>query len=159
MLPLTAKFIWLQHHKVIVRREVKSNLIAGLEKENLVLLQFTSKEAKTQLRWEHDKEFEYKHQMFDIVETEVHGDTTNYWCWPDNEETQLNQQLDKLLANALGNDSQIQDTKKQLTDFFKSLYHQESGETFLIFSQVFQQNFQNKLSYTSHSLSPPVPPP
>ncbi len=142
-----------------MKREVKWKMIAGLDKEELVLLKFTAKESKTELRWEHSREFEYKGQMYDIVEKSIQGGTIFYWCWWDHEETKLNKQLDGLLANVLGNNPQRQEKKSQLADFFKKLFH-ENQKTHLaeIFKQRIDCFFYSEV-FTSIYHAPPVPPP
>ena len=157
--PLTTTFFWLKHQKSTVRSEVKQNMIAGLDKQDLVLLKFTTQESKTKLHWEHFKEFEYNDQMYDIVETQIKGDTTYYWCWQDNEETKLNKQLDELLAYALGNNPQNKDSQKQLSDIFELFYHFEPGENAHAFSQFSTKNSHYGFSCIIFSFSPPVPPP
>ncbi|MFH1049421.1 MAG: hypothetical protein V1779_00660 [bacterium] len=55
---------------------MKWNMIAGLDKDELVLLKFTEEELVLKLRWEHSKEFEYHYQMNDIVDQAIQGDFT-----------------------------------------------------------------------------------
>ncbi|PTB91022.1 hypothetical protein C9994_16285, partial [Marivirga lumbricoides] len=93
-------YSWLSHQKRAVKHEVKWKMIAGMDKNELVLLKFTSEEAKV-LKWEHAKEFEYQNEMYDVVEQQTIGDTTYYWCWWDHEETALNKQLSLLVVKAL----------------------------------------------------------
>jgi hypothetical protein len=112
----------LQYQKKLIKKEVKRNMMDGLDKNELVVLTFALAEAKSQLKWEHSKEFEYKGQMYDIVETIFSGDSVTYLCWWDNEETQLNKQLSKLVSESLGNNPQNKENKKRLLSFFKSIY-------------------------------------
>ncbi|MDZ7846951.1 MAG: hypothetical protein U5L96_09340 [Owenweeksia sp.] len=157
--PVVATFTFLRYQKSQVRREVKWKMIAGLDKEELVLLKFTEEESQTELRWEHSKEFEYKGQMYDIVEKSIQGDTIYYWCWWDHEETKLNKQLDGLLANVLGNNPQRQEKKSQLADFFKKLFH-ESKKTHLTEISNHRINcFFYSEDFTSIYHAPPVPHP
>nr|WKN38413.1 hypothetical protein K4G66_06825 [Tunicatimonas sp. TK19036] len=158
-LPLLVTHTWLQHQKVTIRRQVKRRIIAGLHRDELVLLTFTKKEAQTLLRWEHAHEFEYRGQMYDIVESDVESDTLKYWCWSDDEETQLNQQLSKLLAIALGHSPQNKEKQKQLIQFYKSLYFLKASD-WRIPSIPTEQTFcLYYLTYSSISLNPPKPPP
>jgi hypothetical protein len=77
------------------------------------------------LEWEHSKEFEYKDQMYDVVESKTYGDSAYYWCWWDNEETTLHKQLDQLLAEVLGNSPSRDEKEDQLLEFYKNLYCQD----------------------------------
>jgi len=158
--PVATTYIILKYQKKQVRREVKRKLIAGIDKEELVLLKFTEEEKETQLNWKHSKEFEYKGEMYDIVETKIVGDTTYYWLWWDYEETKLNKQLSQLLSFALGHNPKNQENQKRLHNFFKSLYFSEDERKEpLVFFELkskfhFGQNF-----YLSVFLTPPDPPP
>ncbi len=77
-MPLAATFAWLHVRKALVRAVVQEEIQAGMDEEALVLLKFTDTEAQLLLHWEHDREFEYLGQMYDIVETEQIGDTVYY---------------------------------------------------------------------------------
>lgn len=157
--PLTTTYISLRYQKATVRREVKWKMIAGLEKEELVLLKFTEIEEQEQIKWEHSEEFEYNNEMYDIIEKEINCDTTYYWCWRDNKETQLNKQLDDLLVNELGGDHHNNDTQKRLSSIFKSLYYCETGVIRLTLMPPALENSHYSFSNISFLSSPPVPPP
>jgi len=81
--PSLGTFGWLHYQKYAVRAEVKQMMInKGMAEEHLVVLQFTTEE-KALLNWEHDKEFEYQGQMYDVVDSYQVGDIFYYSCWPD----------------------------------------------------------------------------
>jgi hypothetical protein len=150
----------LQHQNKLVKKEVKWNMIAGIDKEELVLLKFTEEEKQTVLNWKHSREFEYRGEMYDIVTTERLGDTTYYWLWWDHEETKLNKQLSGLVAFALGHHPDHQEKQQRLNDFFKSLYFNDI--IVINKTDIFQKkatNFADKLFYKSYLFQPPAPPP
>lgn len=159
--PFVTSYYWLTHKKKLVKKEIKKQMIAGMDKSELILLKFTQTEITTKLDWKHSKEFEYNGQMFDIVEQETVGDSTSYLCWLDRSETKLNKQLRELVAIALGNNPQNQNQQKQFTLFIKSLYCNQPSifkldnlinESSLIYStQIFS------LLYEIESI--PTPPP
>lgn len=93
-----------------------------MDKENLFLLTFTKKEAREKLRWEESREFEYNDQMYDVVFTETKGDSVFYHCFWDKEETVLNIQIKKLVAQALGQHPQNKESQKRLITFLQTLY-------------------------------------
>lgn len=157
--PLTTTYIWIKNQKATVRRELKWKIIKGFEKEDLTLLKFTESEEQEQLEWEHSEEFEYNNEMYDIIEKEINGDTTYYWCWRDNKETQLNKQLDELLVNGLVTDNHNNDTQKRLSNIFKSLYYYETRVTPSTLMQSALENSHYSFSNNSFLSSPPVPPP
>lgn len=101
---------------------MKNHILSQVGKNDLITLKFISIEAASELHWEHDKEFEYKGQMYDVVESKTHGDTTIYVCWWDHNETALNIQLYQLVEAGIGNDPQNHKNQEKLKDFFKSIY-------------------------------------
>lgn len=158
--PLAFTFVTLQLHKKQVKKEVKWEMIAGLDKEELVLLKFSGEETQTELRWEHTKEFEFKGEMYDVVEKSTQGDTIFYRCWVDDKETKINQQLEELVAFALGNNQQRKNNQEQLTDFYKSLYWENCHTKW---NGVATQSNELIVLYNFSCLTiiipPPVPPP
>ncbi len=159
--PACVTYSWLQYRKAVVRKEVKRRMKAGLKPSELVLLKFTKSESQTKLHWEHAKEFEFAGQMYDIIETEIKGDSIFYHCWWDHAETMLNKQLKNLLADALEKDPKNSESQKRLLHFYKSLYFAN-----IPVNQVFVSIFPKKqkiCTYTfflpSRCFPPPTPPP
>jgi hypothetical protein len=98
--------------------------------------------------------------MYDITSTEIHGDTTYYWCWWDYEETKLNKQLKGLVAGALGKDPRNKEHQNRLINFFKSLFFVETvHEINNGFEKICKKYFTPINCYQSLYLSPPTPPP
>jgi hypothetical protein len=159
VIPIAATYTLLQVQKNQVRKEVKRQIIDGIDTKELVLLIFTEEEANTRLHWEHSKEFEYNGLMYDMVKMEIIGDTAYYWCWCDHEETKLNKQFDDLVAYALGNDPQQKDNKNRLVKFYKSLYFQQLPKWETIISQSDQVTYPYSLNFQTVFYPPPVPPP
>jgi len=151
----------LKNQQKQVKREVKWKLIEGVDRSELVLFKFTEEDKKTQLNWKHAKEFEYKGEMYDIAETEFHGDTTYYWCWWDYEETALNKQLDQLFSFALGNSPMHKQNQEKVIQIFKSLYFVEESSVLYV-SYIEPSNYffdAYRFNYLNHFISPNSPPP
>ena len=153
--PIAVTFTFLHYQKQIIRKEVKKQIIAGIEKENLVLLSFTDEEAENLIEWEHSKEFEFNNIMYDIVYQKKTGDTTYYWCWEDSNETEINSNLENLLSR----DSKTKQNKERLANFFKSLFFNQTKD---IITTTFSYEricfyYQNNLK--SIFLIPISPPP
>lgn len=135
-------------------------MIAGLNPEELVLLKFTKHDAETLLKWKHSREFEFKGEMYDVVSTEIKGDTTYYRCWWDHEETRLNKQLKKLVLVAFGQNTENKQQQKNLTDFVKHLFQSQISDWNSILPNVAFQSFYNFMPiYGSPFFSPVSPPP
>lgn len=119
--PLGVTYLWLNYQKKQVKREIKWSIIHGIDREELTVLKFGQEEA-SQLKWKHSKEFEFKGDMYDIVDSEVHGDSIIYWCWWDHKETKLNKQLTQLVSLSLKGNSQNQNQKWHIQYIIKTLY-------------------------------------
>ena len=135
-------------------------LISKTKKEELVLLKFTDKEIESKLKWKHSKEFEFEHQMYDIVSKEVKNGTHYYWCWSDNKETKLNQKLDQLLSSTLEKNTNNKNSKKRLNSLYKSLYCSKinNSKTVLLIYKNKLKPIADKI-YVSIYNTPPAPPP
>lgn len=157
--PVTTAFMFLQYQKKQVKREVKWKMIAGIDREELVVLKFTEAEKKTELNWKHSKEFEYRGEMYDIVETAVSGDTTTYWLWWDSEETKLNRQLDDLVAQVFGKSPKDEKGQEMLTQFYKQLFYAYAEPVSSAFIGVETTYTPYAENFSSALLTPPSPPP
>jgi hypothetical protein len=157
--PLATTLLFLQFQKKQVKKELKRKIIAGIDKSELVLLKFTEEESLNQIKWEHSKEFEYKGEMYDVVEKEVHGDVIYYWCWWDHEETKLNKQLITLVDHFLGNNPTKQEKQGKLLDYFKKLYFEsdEPSNSFLAINDIPLMVYS--IEFPLIHQSPPTPPP
>ncbi|MBR9919988.1 MAG: hypothetical protein GYB31_04055 [Bacteroidetes bacterium] len=122
LLPLGGTWIWLKHHRSQIRQEVKTMLKGGADKKELVELAFSLEDADAKLHWEHSGEFEFDDQMYDVVESEVKGDSIFYLCWWDHAETRVKKNLERLLAGQWQQDPLKKNGQKRLLDFYKSLY-------------------------------------
>ena len=160
VLPFVGTVSWLNYQKKKVKRHIKHEIIAGIDKSELVLFTFTKVQIENELNWKHSKEFEYNNSMYDIVEADTTNNTVTYWCWWDYKETKLNKQLSKLLAQFLGNDTQNKETKTRFAQFLQSLFHTPLDEWKTNFKPTNTKHNSNYLiAYTSLHLPPTTPPP
>lgn len=121
LLPLLIALSWMNIQKTIVKREVKWLILNHLHKEDLIKLHFSASENDA-LNWEHSREFEFNDNMYDVVKSEISGDSFTYFCYLDHEETTLNNSIDKAIQHMVGKDAKQHQTKDELTNFLKSLY-------------------------------------
>ena len=151
---------WFQLERAELRREVRATLQAGAKPGELVRLTFTEVEARQELRWERDDEFEYNGQMYDVVRTEREGGVVRYWCWPDGPETRLNQELEALTARLLHDAPEPRQQTGHLFHFLKSLYFSE-GMTWQATYPAPSQSFTSYRAqeYAAPVLSIPLSPP
>jgi len=158
--PVFLTYNWLQYQKSVVRKDIKKRIIEGLDKDELVLLKFSTASVQSELNWKHSKEFEYKQQMYDVVEKQIEGDSIFYWCWWDHEETKLEKQLKKLVADALGLDQQNRLKQKQLSNYFKLLFCPSGFEQQESTPQIAKNYYGGQsVIYSSPLWPPPTPPP
>lgn len=159
-LPFVGTYIWLQQECAEVKRSVHEKLEKGVEPKELVTLTFSRAELK-QLHWEHEREFEYEGQMYDVVEKKVSGDSITYICWWDHEETRLKDEIKKLLAGAKKDLPWKNDQQTRLNSFEKNLYI--TGPIFYDekWPDTLPKAIFRSLSgcYISPSLKPLTPPP
>lgn len=160
ILPFVGTVSWLNYQKKQVKRQIKHEIIAGIDKSELVKFTFTKTQIQQNLNWKHSKEFEYNNSMYDIVEADTTNNIITYWCWWDYKETNLNKQLTKLIAQFLGNDQQNKDTKTRFAQFLQSLYHTKNIPWKAVYKeQNTTNNFAYIVNYTSLHLTPTTPPP
>ena len=112
----------LLHRKSEIREVMKARIMAGVGQNEMVQLTFSLQDTKTQLEWEHSREFEYRGEMYDVVKSEQRADSVTYWCIHDKAETQINRQLETLTAAATGSDPQHQASLSNFFSFLKSLF-------------------------------------
>ena len=160
VVPITACFVVLKNQQRQIRKEVKWKMIAGIDKNELVLLKFSKKEINTTLNWKHNREFQFQNEFYDIVEKRVHKDSVYYWCWWDNEETQLSRKLDELTSMYWKKNPDHKQKKEGLQKLFKNLFYekQSSAINFCIlqFKKVALDFSESTLLIT---IAPHVPPP
>ncbi|MDK2771954.1 MAG: hypothetical protein KYX68_06975 [Flavobacterium sp.] len=126
LLPAVVTFSWLQHRKYVVKKEVKQTIIAGIDKKELQILKFHHQEVNQKVEWEHSKEFEFNGKMYDIVKKEIVNDSVQFFCWLDEEETELNRRLKTLLINVYHNDVPLKLKNDLVLDFYKSLFFHQT---------------------------------
>jgi hypothetical protein len=139
-----------------VRKEVKAMLITNTDRSEFVLLSFARADANRDLRWKHSKEFEYRGEMYDIVDQAATKDSVYYRCWWDHEETKLHKQLDQLMADLLMRDPAQQSRQHHFFDFFKSLYCETQAT---IHPTIFSPGALSFPDKTHHIYAPDVKPP
>ncbi|GAB4365015.1 MAG: hypothetical protein Kow0042_03950 [Calditrichia bacterium] len=157
--PVFTTYAWHHYRKYMIKKEVKRGIIAGIPREDLVLLKFTRSEILSGLRWEHSREFEYNRQMYDVVDSAVKGDTIYYWCWWDHEETELNRKLKKLADQMANNDPKNRENENRLLKFFSSLFYTPTVSWQAIPQPGFELVAWNGAPRHSLNFPPPIPPP
>lgn len=156
--PTFGMFLWLQYRKAVVRREVKARIIRATDRAAWVKLTFTQDQA-TRLKWEHDEEFEYQNQMYDVVSQEQRGDSLIYWCWWDHEESRLNRYLGHLTSLTLNGDPFQRQSRDQWVCFIQTLFLERPVPTMAesSWSKAYPPVALTRAG--TPNLPPPTPPP
>jgi len=96
--PGLARYLWLQHLKERAREEVVEKISLGLDKDRLVLLEFSPEEVKTKLKWRTEREFEFNDELYDVVESVIEDNKVIFWCWLDQKESALEKEIESIIS-------------------------------------------------------------
>lgn len=157
--PLVLTFSLLKVKQWKVKAEVEQQILQGIDKGELLELTFSLEEAAS-LDWEHEREFEYNGQSYDVVEEVVRDGYVTYHVWWDKIETKIKNQLTQLVSRALNQDEEQQGNQDNLERLFKSVYYQNSVYNIQV-TGISEPVIFHALSqgYESMEWAPPVPPP
>ncbi|MFZ1703807.1 MAG: hypothetical protein WAT79_05645 [Saprospiraceae bacterium] len=157
--PVALTQVYFLYQKSIIRKEVKKRISDGLSEEEKVKLTFLKNDISQLLKWEHDHEFEYNNQMFDVLHSEIKGDSIIYYCWWDHKESNLNQKLACLTIDALNQNKQQHQQKQHLKKFLNTLFC--VNVTPIQFFINFREKLviESRILWSSRWITPPLPPP
>jgi len=122
---LAPALVLVSWHKVKLyetKKQLKWKLAEAVHSSDLVLFKLTQAEANKQLNWEHEKEFEYQGEMYDVVKKETDGDTLFFYCWWDKKETKLNKKLEDLTTLIFQQNPDKQKNEQRILQYYKSLF-------------------------------------
>lgn len=158
--PTLALYSWLQGKKFVHREEVSEWMEEDLPESELTLLVFSRSEARSLLRWEHDREFEYRGQMYDLSKSEAKGDSLYYWVWPDHAETALNKALAQVATGGRDLPGLPGGQAASLQQFFKTIYFHFSRPATSFEPVPLSESLSgNVFLPTGIAQIPPIPPP
>jgi hypothetical protein len=120
--PFWVVYFYLNFQQKAIQKEVQIQITRGIPENELVNLIFHKSETDQVLRWEHEKEFEYQGQMYDIVEQFEKGDSVQYLCWWDKAETASKEHMRKLISDEVNKSRPGSHKSLKLIDYVKSLY-------------------------------------
>lgn len=123
--PFWLGYGWLVLSKQALRKEIKREILQGMDQEDLVQFVFTQETLYTSVRWEHEGEFEYQGRMYDVVSSHTEGSQLVFWCWPDDKETRINQQIRDLTEQAAGQHPKQQQQTRTLLSLLQLPYLQD----------------------------------
>jgi len=114
-----------------VRHEIKQKLKTGVPEDELVLLQIPKtleEHPNESFQRIHSREFRYKGHMYDIVRSEVRGDTTWYYCIADVKETELFANLDEMIERDMNHNPERKKETQNLQRLINTLFLVDSRQ-------------------------------
>ena len=158
--PFYGTYLYLSLQQKVIQEAVQRKLEEEIPENELVKLIFFKKEIPKLLKWEHDKEFEYDGQMYDVVEVTDVGDSLQYLCWWDKAETATKQNMQILISEEINKSKPSKHKPVNFSDYYKSIY---------VFLTPCSENEivvpigRTSFSFAKHegilSTEPPFPPP
>lgn len=149
-------FAWQKHQ---LKEAVKAQLLAGMDASELTELMLSRADAEALLEWEEESEFEYRGQMYDVVDITIEGDSIRYLCYRDHAESRLKQELRSLLSRPLKSDPATSDNAQRLINFYQSLFCVERPLLVCPAWKKARPGFFYASPFGAFTEPPPVPPP
>lgn len=158
--PGLGRYLWLQHLKEQAREEVVEKISLGLDKDRLVILEFSAEEIKTELKWRSPREFEFAHELYDVVDFIIEDNKVIFWCWPDQKESFLEKEIESIIARVFSHQRKSLTRQEESTVTPRVYLFFPAGRPDLfspdLFSFFFIFSFK---ASTSFEPQPPTPPP
>ena len=125
-MPFLSIIAYYKIEKSEIEKLYQQQLSNGLNKSDLVKLEFTKVQTETKLSWLSKREFKLENIIYKVIDVEYHGDKIIYLCWKNSDNTMLTNNIADFIAKAMGSDSQNQKTANNFVSFLKSLFASES---------------------------------
>ncbi len=158
--PFCIIFLWYQGQLLSASTQAHAYIQQDRDVMESVWLKFSIEEAGLVLKWEHDKEFFFRGEMFDVIESCTAGDSVSYHCYADKNETYLKKEFRDFVYSFFSHKQQNNKQKQYSKDFFKSICFHEDVEA--IRSLYYKKENVSTSCYcgiANFVLSPLVPPP
>ncbi len=108
-----------------VKSEVKEMLIHSLNPNELVEFRMSPTES-SQLNWINDHEFSIDGLMYDVVSRSDDESEILFVCFPDKQETELNERLDEMRMMAWGRHIPSKKNQAYFISFMKNMFFHNS---------------------------------
>ena len=156
---LVGLFFIFKAQQYQVRQEIKQHIKKGIPENELTQIIVTP-ENKNQLNWEHEKEFRYKSEMYDVVKKEIiDGTTILYYCIADNQETTLFANLDEQVKKNMNTKNNGNNPVKNLFKLLSNIYSLPQKYVWILFETNTANTYEYSYYYTSPLLDIASPPP
>jgi hypothetical protein len=159
-LPQAFHFAFVNFLKYKIKKEVKIYLANNELEEEIVKFKFAISEVETAIAWEEkNHEFEFQEMMYDIIRSEIYGDSITYYCFLDSKESIFKQKLNSFSQKNLFAQQEKKKIDHLLIEYLETLFFNESNSfLFAHFSNILKnENSTEKPIQILKEI--PVPPP
>jgi hypothetical protein len=155
-------FAFLTIQQIIFKEEAKEKIIGLLPKDKLVKLSFLKIDINN-LEWEEEgKEFYFEGKLYDVVSTETDEVTYTFYCFPDEKETVV---YDEILKLSKSHQDELPQ-KNSMASFLNLLLLKytlpqifQFEHKSIVEKSLFIKYFHLPIIYSSILTSPFIPPP
>lgn len=160
LLPFGGSYLFLGLEKSKAKKQAAVAMANVENPVEIIELAISKADIKTDVRWEHAREFEYKGQMYDIIDQKEKGDTIYFNVYWDKLETMVNHKLNELIALHLKGKSDQNDDSQLVVSLFKAIYLSPDFQTKALGRPIMvSPNFEYFNFYTPLTLGFEGPPP
>jgi hypothetical protein len=124
--PIVLTYSLLQIHRYEVKERIARDLYLTNHPNQVVRLTLSRYDVTHKVKWEHAREFEYKKQMYDILELSESKDSITYVCIHDEADTRIKNELSQLVNSALDKDATHKSHKQKISIQMSVLFFQEA---------------------------------
>jgi len=151
--------MYLQHEKGIAKSEM-SEYLQAYAKKDVVDIIVHKDQIHTILEWEHDREFELSGEMYDVISSQIIGDSIIYQCLHDAKESSINKRMISFIKNYLNDQTGKDASLIVFSDIFKVLYPPSTILTeFTVFMEIQSGSFGYEISAIPKYYNQPSTPP
>jgi hypothetical protein len=119
IIPFSGSMMFLHYEKGRAKRHM-IEMLKKKEAGEVITLKMGQK-GYSNLKWEHDQEFEHQGEMYDLVAKELQGDSIILQCIHDKKETSINKSIVKFIAGFFNANPLHDQQLSAFTDFVKQL--------------------------------------
>lgn len=159
-LPVTGTYFLFKIRQSTIHKNIRKYMEDGLDESQLVLLKIPLSEELNPGLFERteENEFKFKGNMFDVVKSERHQDTTWYWCVWDKDETALEKAFEEEKRRTSSQEGKNPDDIMKA--FLKLLFINTTELTLILpVKDVITVNCFRIDKNSDLSFTPPSPPP
>lgn len=111
----------LKIEKETIRSSVKALIFEGLDRSELVFIS-TEKQSDPSFSWKDEGEFTLNGRFYDIVETIDDQVQQGYWCWLDEQQSEVEKKIDRLYTLKVNTSENQKKRNLVFQNFMNSLY-------------------------------------